>query len=161
MWEAIGHIFTSPNGGVVGLLIIFAMAMIGLTVRFGHLRIKGDRLMITSDSREKERTVIRTQKDWLFDAIQAEERQVPKFKGYNTYRGKYIMMLVYKEMVDWVLYNHIEETKYYVESKQKKVWNIIQTNVEREELQTEEFQRDIEAMVKEIIHELVKIRKIY
>lgn len=163
MWEAIGNIFTSDNGATIGTLIVIIILLVTLTVRFGHLKIKSDHLVIGSGSQEKERLIIRNQSEWLKDAVYAYENQIPGqgSRGYNKYRGRYILTLIYLEMLEWVLYNHIDESKHYIEIKQKKTWNIILQNVENEEIKAEDFKDIVYDGVKDIIHNLVTIRQHY
>lgn len=163
MWEAIEGVFTSGNGPVTGLLILIIIALIALTVRFGHLRIRSEHVAIGTDAQEKERNIIRNQSEWLEDAVYAYENQIPGqgTKGYNAFRGKYILEICYKEMLKWVLYNHIEESSHYVEIKQKKLWNIILQNVVNEEIRADDFKDIVYDGVRDIIHNLIKIRKTY
>ena len=64
-------------------------------------------------------------------------------------------------MVEWILYNHVEESNHYVAIKQRKLWNIILQNVENDEIRTEDFKDVVYDGVKDIIHNLVIIRKNY
>jgi hypothetical protein len=163
MWEAIGEVFTSSNGPTTGNLIVIIIALVVIAVRFGHLRIKSEHVAIGSGAQEKERTIIRNQTEWLRDAVYAYENQIPGqgSKGYNKYRGKYILSICYAEMVEWILYNHVEESNHYVAIKQRKLWNIILQNVENDEIRTEDFKDVVYDGVKDIIHNLVIIRKNY
>jgi hypothetical protein len=163
MWEAIGSVFTSSNGPVIGLLLLIIIALIVLNVRSGHLRIRSEHVAIGTDAQEKERNIIRNQSEWLEDAVYAYENQIPGHdtKGYNAFRGKYILEICYKEMLKWILYNHIEESSHYIEIKQKKLWNIILQNVVNEEIKTEDFKDIVYDGVRDIIHNLIKIRKTY
>jgi hypothetical protein len=64
-------------------------------------------------------------------------------------------------MLKWILYNHIEESSHYIEIKQKKLWNIILQNVVNEEIKTDDFKDIVYDGVRDIIHNLIKIRKTY
>lgn len=163
MWEAIGNVFSGSNGAIIAVLVTVIIGLVVLAVRFGNLRIKSEHVVVGSDAREKERTIIRNQTEWLYDAVFAYENQIPGqgTKGYNKYRGKYILCLCYAEMVEWVMYNHLEESNHYVSLKQKKLWNIILQNVENDEIRAEDFKEVVYDGVKDIIHNLVIIRKNY
>lgn len=163
MWEAIESVFTSGNGPFIGLLLLIIICLIALNVRSGRLRIRSEHVVIGTDAQEKERSIIRNQSEWLEDAVYAYENQIPGqgTKGYNTFRGKYILEICYKEMLKWILYNHIEESSHYIEIKQKKLWNIILQNVVNEEIRTDDFKDIVYDGVRDIIHNLIKIRKTY
>jgi hypothetical protein len=64
-------------------------------------------------------------------------------------------------MIEWVIFNHIEENRVYVENRQEQLWNIVLANVEKDYLRSEFFKEEIYEYTKMIIHRLVTIRKEY
>jgi hypothetical protein len=161
MWEAMGEVFTSGNGVAIGILITIIIVGSIVGVKHGRLKIKTDKFTIEGKARGNERLVVRMQLDWLYNAVFAFEQKIPMPEDYNEFRGRYILAMLYIDMAEWVLYNHIEETKHYVEIKQSDVWNKAQTMVEKDELKSAKFKAVVDNYVKDIIHNLVMIRKEY
>lgn len=167
MWKAIGDALMSENGLLVVILIIALAIITGVSAKIGHLKITTDKIRIGTDAQEKERTIIRNQLDWMRDAVFAFERQIDELvaerevKKYNNFRTKYILAMLYIEMSEWVLYNHIDHSQHYLEIKRSDLWNKVLTMTEKEELQSDEFQSMVFAEVERIIEKLILIRKEY
>lgn len=161
MWDAIGNMFIKGNGTAICILIIFVVIATYIAVRFGHVKIKSDKFTIVGETRGNERLVMQKQLSWLYDAVFAFEQKIPTSEGYNEFRGRYILSILYIDLTDWVLNNHIEETQRYIKLKQSEVWNKVQTMVEKDELKTTRFKNVVDEYVRYIIHNLVMIRKEY
>lgn len=158
MWNALSNIFTSSNG-------IFAMLLLGIVViiatKYGLFKVQTDKVTIGNDTRENERTIIRNQKDWVKLSLEAFEQTMPKFEGYDAFRGKYIIERVYDEIVDWITYNHIRVDAKYISLKQGEIWLLVQKLTIAEQLKTTEFKEQIDEYTENIIKTLVDIRNEY
>ena len=152
---------TQGNGIAITILLGMVLISVFFGIKNGRIKIKTDKFAIIGSSRENERLVIQRQLNWLFDAVFAFEQRIPMDENYDKYRGRYILAILYTDMTEWVLYNHIEESKHYVEIKQSEIWNKALTMVEKNELKTGKFKTMVEDYVKYIIHNLVAIRKEY
>ena len=161
MWDAIGKMFVSGNGTTICILIILIVIATYVAVKFGHIKIKSDKFTIVGETRGNERLIIQRQLNWLYDAVFAFEQKIPTPEDYNEFRGRYILAILYIAMTDWVLNNHIEENKHYIEIRQSEIWNKAQTMVEKDELKSNKFKIMVNEYVKYIIHNLVMIRKEY
>lgn len=161
MWEAIGQIFTSGNGVSIAIVLVLITALIIIGARHGYIKIKTSKFAIVGETRGNERLVMQKQLSWLYDAVFAFEHKIPKPEGYNEFRGRYILSILYIDIIDWVLNNHIEESQRYIKIKQSEIWNKTQTLVGKDELKTQKFKNAVDEYVKYIIHNLVLIRKEY
>jgi len=157
----IGAMINGPYGLVLIFLVVAIVAMAILCVRTGLLRIKTDTVEIGKDYSERERTIIRNQIQYINMAVEAFEHKIPKDENYDVDKGKYILQLMSKQMIEWVIFNHIEENRVYIENRQEQLWNIVLANVEKDYLRSEFFKQDIYDYTKMIIHRLVTIRKEY
>ena len=153
--------FFEQNSLAFALLACVVVVCVYLGIKYGRVKIKTDKFAIEGESRENERMIIQRQLDWLYDAVFAFENKIPTPKGYNEFRGRYILAMLYIDMTEWVLYNHIEESKFYIQNKQSKIWNKAQTMIEKDELKSPEFKKLVNDYIKDIIHNLILIRKEY
>lgn len=158
MWEAIENILISNNGIVIFVLFIL---LVVLCARFGLIKIKTDKVTIGINASETERTIMRNQIEWCRLSSITFERTMPKYDGYDKYRGKYIAEKVFDEMITWVVFNHIESTPTYIEIKQQIIWNLVQSLIVRKEYQSDKFKKNVYAYVESTIENLVAIRKEY
>lgn len=156
MWKTINDVLTGDNGVLIALL---AVILIIICIKYGNIRIKTDKIKIGKDNGELERDIMRNQKDWCKLSLEAFERNMPKFEGYNQDRGTLIVEKVYDEMIDWIMLNHIRTEKKYIEAKQTKVWNIVQKWTVNDELKTKSFEDKVNKQVAEVIKMLVEIRE--
>ncbi len=161
MWEAIGNIFTSANGVTVGVLILIIIALVFICARLGIVKIKTDKLSVGMNAGEVERTIIRNQIGWVKKACRAFEGQVPQPEGYNQYRTKFILEILLDEIIEWIIFNHIEDKKTYIEIKQDIIWNIVLANVDKKEMRSEKFHKAINEYVEKVIKGLVAVREEY
>lgn len=162
MWEAIQNILISKNGI---LIIALVSVIILLAVRLGKhglLKIHTAHLSIGDD--ELERTIIREQIDWAHTYLRglvSKIQQVTPDLLYDGYFTKYILEIVFDEMVKWITFNHIEVTETYIKIKQDKICSLVYAFNVRPEFRTKEFQERMKRWVEEVIEHLVEIRKIY
>lgn len=156
--EVIRDILTSSNGVLIAVLFV---VLVVICIKYGNIKIKTDKVKIGTDSGELERAIMRNQKEWCKLSLEAFERSMPKFDGYNQDRGTLIVEKVYDEMIDWIMLNHIRTEKKYIEAKQTKVWNIVQKWAVNDEVRTEAFRERVDKKVKEVIKMMVEIREDY
>ena len=156
--EAVKDILTSSNGVVIAILFILLLLV---CMKYGNIKVNTDKIQLGIDSSEAERAIMRNQKDWCKLSLEAFERNMPKFDGYDTIRGQLVLEKIYDEMVDWIMLNHIRTEPKYVEIKQANVWNIVQKWTIDEHFKTEEFHEILNKHVKTDIEMMVKIRKDY
>lgn len=156
--EVIRDILTSSNGVLIAVLFVI---LVVICIKYGNIKIKTDKVKFGVDSGELERAIMRNQKEWVKLSLEAFERSMPKFEGYNQDRGTLIIEKVYDEMIDWIMLNHIRTEKKYIEAKQTKVWNIVQKWAVNDEIRTESFRKKVDKKVREVIEMMVEIREDY
>ena len=155
-------ILTSSNGVAIAAMsiVIIILAIVG--ARHGLLSIRTKRMTISNLASEQERTIMRNQIGWVKIACQAFEDKVPKYEGYDVYRGKYVIERVLDEIIEWIYYNHIEATDTYIEIKQEIVWNMVTSLVDNERIKgSKSFKKECDSYVKTMIERLVSIREEY
>ena len=87
--------------------------------------------------------------------------KVPRFETFTEDRARGICELIYDEMVNWIVLNHIEDTETYVGIRQESIWNIVLSNILSLKYDNEEFKKIVYDHVEEDIKTFVKIRKQY
>lgn len=158
MWKAIETVLTNGNG------IIYVLLLAILTVicsKYGLLKVKTDKITIGKESSEKERMIIRHQYDYIRLRLDAYEKQIPRFEGYDENLGRCVVLKAELEMMKWITQNHIRTGERYIQIHQEDIWNIVQKNTVSEYFDTKEFHEEVNKVVAEIIKTLVDIRKEY
>lgn len=159
MWDTIKTVLTSSNAIAVIIGIIIVLIILGFFGKSGLIRLNTDKISIGAS--DKERAIIRQQVEWTELAVRGFERQVPEYDGYNKYKTRWILERLYDEIITWIMFNHIEDTKNYITIKQDKIWNLVQSLVDEPIYTTDEFRDSIFSYVEIIIKKLVVIRKEY
>lgn len=173
MWEAIGNIITSGNG-------IAALAMLLVVVVLGVLLAKAGVLSVHTKavslgSRESERRVLQEQIKFAHGYCQSiESKIVVMLDGKMPYDGFLcgkILEVCYDEIIEWITFNHIENSGRYVKVKQKNMCNVLYTQLALindhslfdtiAQFKTAEFKQRVYNWVEEIIQNLVEIRELY
>ena len=166
MWESISKVLTGQNAiqTIIGILII--VAIIALMIKTGMIRIKTEHVQVglSRSASETERAIIREQCDfthiYLMGLISKIKKVTPDLL-YDGYFTKYILEVAYDEFVKWITFNHIEDSKEYITTKQRKICSLVYSMSVRDEFKTKEFQERMCRWVEEIIKELVRIRRVY
>lgn len=153
------QIINSPNFLKVAITTLILIAIVWLLVKSGVLTIHTK--YVSLGIADNERNIIRYQLNYAKQVCNAFTQFIPKKEGYDEYRGRYVAELVFDEMVDWIVLNHIEDSEVYISLKQKAIWNIIISNSVKPEHQTDEFKNVVYKHVAEDIKTLLKIRKTY
>ena len=159
MWETIRDVLMSPNVTVILVFLAFVFVLAIVLSKTGLLNIHTNVVQIGAAIQE--RNIIRQQIEWVKLHCEGMESQLPKPEGYDTWRGRYILERVYDEYVTWITFNHISTDSTYVEIKQDRIVNLVESLVEREEFKTKEFEKMLRDDTREAIEKLVQIREVY
>lgn len=145
------------------ILLVVAICILGkiLKVRIntGHIQIGGE-----DRNSYYERAIVRNQVNQAKLFCMALENKINALIEHKTADGyyvKYILECVYDKMTEWIMYNHIENTDEYIESKQWEMQSLVYSFSPPEQFKTPEFQERINKWTAEIIGRLVSIRKLY
>ena len=159
--EPIMHGLESNNGILVAITLIILVLLIIMCVKSNILKIHTNKFSMGKSS-EIERAIIRHQIEWAHLTCVAFEDKVPKsFEGYDYYRSKYILEKVYDEVVNWIIFNHIETTDTYIKLKQDIIWKIVLSNTNSSSIRTTKFQKEVFNEVQKLIENLLIIRQEY
>lgn len=166
MWEAISNILTSQNGVGIFVTSLVLLLLLALLAKLGILRIHTSHLHLGMSSQDRERTIIREQLDWVHTYLKGLEHKIclvalEAKEQCNEYLLKYVLEIVFDEIITWVTLNNIENSDRYITIKQAKIGSLVYA--ERIPLcyRTSEFNKRLDNWIKEIIIKLVEIRKLY
>ena len=145
------------------ILLIVAICILGkilkVRVHTSHIQIGGE-----DKNSYYERAIVRNQVNQAKLFCMALENKINALVEHKTADGyyvKYILECVYDKMTEWIMYNHIENTEGYIESKQWEMQSLVYSFSPPEQFKTPEFQERINKWTAEIIGRLVSIRKLY
>lgn len=159
MWESIANILTSTNA--VAVLTFLGVCIIG-----GVVLVKTNLLQIHTDSvrlgaMDTERNIIRQQQDYVRLHLKSIENDLEKPEGYNEWLGRFVVMRVYAEYVEWISFNHLSKSEAYIKVKQNKLVDLINQYTYKEEFKTEDFIEFIRKDTRQMILDLIQIREVY
>lgn len=151
----------SDNGWFIAILIVIILVLLVMGARHGLIKIKTDKIQVGKNASTMTQRIIQHQQDWVKIAVSAFERKIPKVEDYDEFRGKFLIEKCLNVINSWIVQNHIETTKNYIELKQEMIWNLLLTYTEKDELKSQKFKKEVYAYVEYIIKNLVRIRKQY
>ena len=159
MWETISNVLTSTNA--VAVLTFLCVCIIG-----GVVLVKTNLLQIHTDSvrlgaMDTERNIIRQQQDYVRLHLKSIENDLEKPEGYNEWLGRFVVMRVYAEYVEWISFNHLSKSEAYIKVKQNKLVDLINQYTYKEEFKTEDFIEFIRKDTRQMILDLIQIREVY
>ena len=130
-------------------------------LKSGMLSVKTDSLMIGKEAAEKEQVILRRQVEHITMTINGTFSAIPRHPKFDEWRTRFVLEKVIDEFVNLCMFNHIDTNEYYIHLKQNAIWGIIQKYIWNELYQTEEFRSYVDTVVRELIIDLVNIRKVY
>ena len=145
------------------ILLVVAICILGkilkVRVTTSHIQIGGE-----DENSYYERAIVRNQVNQAKLFCMALENKINALVEHKTADGyyvKYVLECVYDKMTEWIMYNHIENTDEYIESKQWEMQSLVYSFSPPDQFKTPEFQERINKWTAEIIGRLVSIRKLY
>lgn len=160
--DGLKEILTSANAWMFLLFLMFAIFVLVKMSKSGLISFKGKGLRIGSD--ETERTIIRNQTQWARLYIMSIKGKVLPANPDKIQRltAEVILEKVYDNVSDWITYNHISSNNSYIEIKQSEIKCLVYSQDDlEEEFKTPEFATRMESWVRELILNLIQIRKEY
>ena len=160
MWETIKETLNGNNTGIV-LGFIFILVLIAvLLIKSDKLKISTAHLKIGGD--EQERDILRQQIEWSYQYISGLYgvllEMYPKFDKFKT---KYILELIYDEIVNWISFNHITRSEMYLMVKQEKIRSLVLAEDVDKAIRSDDFRPLMNDWTKIVINRLIDIREYY
>lgn len=147
--------------------VILLVVAIVILAKIMHVKVHTSHFTIGGESEEAfyERKIVQEQsefaKAFLFGLIGKITDLCPDHKlTYDGWMTKCILEEAYDEFVDMIHHNHIRDDEAYISVKQAKICAIVYSYPVREPFRTPEFKERMDRWIAEIIHELVRIRKV-
>lgn len=158
MWETINN---TLNGSLQTLVFIFlVIIVIVILIKNNYLKIRTNHINIGVD--EKERAILRQQTEWTYQYVSGLYGIIiKKYPELDKFKTKYILELIYDEIVIWIMFNHITRSEMYLMVKQEKLHGIVFNKDINDVLRSEEFEKMMNDWTKEIINRLIDIREYY
>ena len=114
-----------------------------------------------NNERDIERTIIRSQIQYVKSAISDFYDDIPNFEGRDEWRLRYICEKIISVFTDIISFNHISKEKIYVQMKQASIWAVIINNTTADIMTSDEFKDVVYTNVAEILDKLIEIREYY
>ena len=159
MWETVKTVLTSSNCITVLSFCVFFTIWFSILAKNGLLKVNFKGLKINKE--DKERIIIRQQIEWSILYCNGLEPRLPHPNGYDVWHAKYVLERVLDEILTWITFNHISTNDNYIEVKQNKMINLINSMTDKPDYQTKEFREEIKKEMKFVICKLVQIRELY
>ena len=164
--ETLATILTSKDFlSSIPSVILLVVAIVILS-KILKVKIHTDWFTIGSEDKNSyyERTIVRNQVNQAKLFCMALENKINALVEHKTADGyyvKYILECVYDKIVEWIMYNHIENTDEYIESKQWEIQSLVYSFNPPDQFKTPEFKERMDKWTAEIIGRMVSIRKLY
>ena len=143
--------------------MLFRSIIIAILAKKGIVSFKGKGLTVGNgnDERDIERTIIRSQIQYVKSAVSDFYDDIPNFEGRDEWRLKYICERIISVFTNIISFNHISREKIYTEMKQSEIWAVIINNTTSEIMTSDEFKNVVYAKTAEILDKLISIREYY
>ena len=161
--EWLASVLTSSNAIPIIIIVVLLVVIIAILAKKGIVSFKGKGLTVGNgnDERDIERTIIRSQIQYVKSAVSDFYDDIPNFDGRDEWRLKYICERIISVFTNIISFNHISREKIYTEMKQSEIWAVIINNTASEIMTSDEFKNVVYAKTAEILDKLISIREYY
>ena len=161
--EWLASVLTSSNAIPIIIIIVLLVVIIAILAKKGIVSFKGKGLTVGNgnDERDIERTIIRSQIQYVKSAVSDFYDDIPDFPERDEWRLKYICERIVSAFTDFISFNHISKEKIYVQMKQAFIWEVIINNTTASIMTSDEFKDVVYAKTAEILDKLIEIREYY
>ena len=161
--EWLASVLTSSNAIPIIIIVVLLVVIIAILAKKGIVSFKGKGLIVGNgnDERDIERTIIRSQIQYVKSAVSDFYDDIPDFPGRDEWRLKYICEKIISVFTDIISFNHISKEKIYTEMKQASIWAVIINNTAADIMTSDEFKDVVYAKTEEILDKLITIREYY
>ena len=161
--EWLASVLTSSNAIPIIIIVALLVVMLAILAKKGIVSFKGKGLTVGNgnDERDIERTIIRSQIQYVKSAISDFYDDIPDFPNRDEWRLKYICERIISVFTDIISFNHISKEKIYMEMKQSEIWAVIINNTVADIMTSDEFKNVVYEKTEEILEKLISIREYY
>lgn len=159
MWEALLGVLTSANAAMVLIFVLILISICIFLLKKGFIQINTKNFRLGAD--ERERDIIRQQVEWAHTFIMGLQVHFKITSDSKGYFLKYLLEKSYSEVVDWITFNHLRADGSYIPIKQDKIKSMIFSLDISPEYTTDEYKKQIDEWVDELIRKLILIREDY
>ena len=160
--EWLASILNNPNSWKSFIFFFITLIILIILVKKGIISFKGKGLTVgNNDERDIERTIIRSQIQYVKSAVSDFYDDIPDFPNRDEWRLKYICERIVSVFTDIISFNHISKEKIYTEMKQSEIWAVIINNTAADIMTSDEFKNVVYAKTEEILDKLISIREYY
>lgn len=157
--DQIVSIINGPNFKTVSIILLVLAFLAFVFAKSGILTIHTK--YVSMGIADKERKIIRQQLIHAYQSCMGFLPKIPRLEGFSEDKSKNICELIYDEMVNWIVLNHIEDNESYISIRQESIWNIILANIINLDYNSPPFKERIFKRVEEDIKMFVRIRNEY
>ena len=161
--EWLVDLINSSNAIPIIIIAILLIVIIAILAKKGIFSFNAFGLKIDNgnDERDIERTIIRSQIQYVKSAVSDFYDDIPDFEGRDEWRLRYICERIISVFTDIISFNHISKEKIYTEMKQASIWAVIINNTASDIMTSDEFKNVVYAKTAEILDKLISIREYY
>ena len=161
--EWLASVLTSNNAIPIIIIVVLLVVIIAILAKKGIVSFNAFGLKIDNgnDERDIERTIIRSQIQYVKSAVSDFYDDIPDFPNRDEWRLKYICERIISVFTNIISFNHISREKIYTEMKQSEIWAVIINNTASEIMTSDEFKNVVYTKTAEILDKLISIREYY
>lgn len=164
--EWLTAILTSDNFLNVVFAIVIIVLLVILLVKTKVLKIHTKYISVGGEDQNSyyERTIVRNQIQQSHDFCMSLESKIVQMTPdlmYGGYFTKFILERVFDKVIEWITFNHIDNSEAYIACKQREIRYLVYSLGPREEFKTPEFQKRMDNWTKELIEQLIETRQLY
>ena len=161
--EWLASVINGKNAIPIIIIVVLLVVIIAILAKKGIFSFNAFGLKIDNgnDERDIERTIIRSQIQYVKSAVSDFYDDIPDFPNRDEWRLKYICERIISVFTNIISFNHISREKIYTEMKQSEIWAVIINNTASEIMTSDEFKNVVYAKTAEILDKLISIREYY
>lgn len=155
------HSLASPSAPWIVLVICAAILFLAYMLKSGILTIKTEKILLGKEAAENEQVILRRQFEHIITVANGTFSAIPRYEKFDEWRTRFVIEKVIDEFVNLCVFNHLDSSERYIRLKQIAIWNIIQKYIWNELYQSIQFHHFVDDFVKDMIENLVAIRREY
>ena len=161
--EWLASVINGKNAIPIIIIAVLLVVIIAILAKKGIVSFNAFGLKIDNgdDERDIERTIIRSQIQYVKSAVSDFYDDIPDFPERDEWRLKYICERIISVFTNIISFNHISREKIYTDMKQSEIWAVIINNTTAEIMTSDEFKNVVYAKTAEILDKLISIREYY